>query len=372
MPRHQREAAAHGGARTSVDEALLHLRRFGKHLHAGRRRPFQRRHLRGRGTIGHGLDIHRGRLPGPCLPRLLQIAQGEGMQRQPWRRRACRNRQHLQGAGGRGGGHRARVLHEQATRRGVGKQPVQARSRQQQRAAAFRNQQIAPLHHVVAPSPQQALIGDVFAYPLQAGVRRRLQIQLAGQQRHRVVQPHGHPHRLLHVRVAGIHVGFHEHIRVRAGGCHRRRMHHQPQGPRHCTPHPQRRHLEDPRPARPQAHREHRAGLAMAIFPDGVAPHALSADVELHAQWRIVDGLHALVGGDVERHHLAHGDLGTIQPCPRLRAGRPRDHHQQQAQQPAGDAATHRASPACRRRASSWKRARSNAPGSSGTRCSHA
>ncbi len=284
-------------------------------------------------------------------------------------------RLHLQRAIGAGGIHAPVAAAKEVVKEATGTAPAEARTGQPKRTAALGDQQEAPLDHVVAAAVDLSHIGAVIAHPLQRRTGRCIQHQFAGGQLRGEIQPHHHAYALLHIRCLVIDNGFDERHRITVGTGHGSGIHLQGQRCGAYAAHLQARHHQCTATPWRECHAIQIALLHAAIAPRYLAAAGLPAEVEVGAQRCEVRG--ALVALDIERDRVAHRDAVAVQPRTRLRPGQQRQPQQQCRQYLSGPVPVHVDRPRHRpslflRSFSSWNLARSNAPGSSGTRRIHA
>ena len=144
------------------------------------------------------------------------VAQAQVVQRQPRLRRVGRARcAPAACAARRVALQRAAAVAEQVVEESAGAAPLEARAGNGQRAAAFGDQQEAALDHVVAAAADLARVLRVLADALQRRAFGRGLVELPGDQRHGVIQPHDAAHGLLHVRIVVVGFAFDEDDRRR-------------------------------------------------------------------------------------------------------------------------------------------------------------
>ncbi len=302
------------------------LRRFGEHLcgaaDVGHRQVGE---LRAGGTVGNRLDHHIGRLTGTCAGRCTGVAQLQALQRQPRLRRLCRLCLYLQRAVGAGGIHPPVAAAKEVVGEATGTAPTETRTGQPKCTAALRNQQEAPLDHVVAAAIDLPHIGAVIAHPLQRRTGRGIQHQFAGGQLRSEIQPHHHAYALLHIRRLVIDDGFDEGHCVAVGAGHGSGIHLQGQRRSTYAAHLQARHHQCTATPRRECHAIQIALLHAAIAPLHLTAAGLAAEIEVGTQRREV--WRALIALDIEGDRVAHRDAVAVQPRARLR---PRQQRQPQ------------------------------------------
>src|SRR5690606_37827917 len=173
--------------------------------------------------------------------------------------------------------------------------------------------------HGIALAADQARVLQVAANALQRGAVGRILVELAGYQRHRVVQPQRVAHRLLHVGILVVELHLNEGIvasarrRRGAGDGELDRL-------RALLADLQRGDRQQTLAPRLQRDAEQQPRAALAVDDFDLAAAAVAADDEILVQRRPVRRAGAgIVGLDVEGQRFTERDTVTVDPCARLR-----------------------------------------------------